>query len=125
MNVSATVLDNKTKKPISNVNVRYNDVVVAQTNADGKFTLTLKNIDEKDVIELTYVGYDLYFAAANNFPKIVYLDNRGFALENVFTQTHFIKTNWLLWLGLGIATTAIFAYKMRQDSKKNIVKAKI
>lgn len=125
MTITATILDNKTKKPIPNVNVRFNEIVVAQTDANGKFSLTRSTIADDDVIELTFVGYDLYFAPAKSFPAIVYLDNRGFALQEVFTKTHFIKTNWFLWLGLGIGATAIAFYAYKQNSKKTPIKAKI
>lgn len=123
MNISAQVLDSATKKPVSNVNINVNGVFKTKTDASGKFTIT--GIDTSDVVETSFVGYAPFFTTAISFPKTVNIDNTGYALNEVVVKNVFKKTNWLLWLVLGIGVTGIYAYKYNQDNKKDIVKAKI
>lgn len=122
MNITSTILDSTTKKPLENVNIYVNTKAVTKTDANGKFTLN--NIKDNDFINTSYVGYSEAFAEAKFFLKTVYLDSSGYNLNEVVVRNVFKKTNWLLWLGIGIVVTATYAYNEHQNSKK-IVKAKI
>ncbi|MEN2415540.1 carboxypeptidase-like regulatory domain-containing protein [Flavobacterium mesophilum] len=122
MNLTAIVLDSETKNPIANANVWVNEVSKGKTDANGKFTLL--NIKNDDLVNVTYLGYGDAFYLASTFPKTVYMDKSGYALNDVVIKNVFKRTNWFLWLALGAGATAIYAYKKANDSKK-AVKAKI
>jgi hypothetical protein len=121
MNIKGKILD-ETGGPFPYVNIWINGNPVAYTDMNGEFEVT--NLSANDQVKITYQGYGDYTYKASEVPSKIQMIIVAKETAGVWVSTKFIKTPWLLWLGLGIAGTAIYAYNDHQKSKK-IVKAKI
>jgi hypothetical protein len=92
MTIAATVLDEKTKEPVSFVNIGFVDKGVGTvTNENGNFSLSWKSKEIKgaNILQISSIGYEtkniplVALERLNSFDAVIYLSQTAYVLDEV------------------------------------------